>query len=103
MARQCCLSIPVAQVHLFGDLHWSGLLRVGPVFLGSTLGPAHCLRKEKHTLHANRDVAIQANEGLLKRLEDGSVQAESSLAGAQTAEDLRELLRGSDAREELFA
>ncbi|GAA0169133.1 hypothetical protein LIER_40711 [Lithospermum erythrorhizon] len=39
---------------------------------------------------------------VMKRLEDGSVQAVSNLVGAKTAEDLRELLRGSDAGEELL-
>ncbi|GAA0164932.1 hypothetical protein LIER_39878 [Lithospermum erythrorhizon] len=46
-------------------------------------------RKEKDTLRTDRDEAIQANEHLLKRLEDGSVQAESSLVGAQTVKDLK--------------
>ncbi|GAA0166925.1 hypothetical protein LIER_40275 [Lithospermum erythrorhizon] len=50
----------------------------------------------------SRDEAIQANERFLRRLEDGAVQAESNLMGAQTMEDLKELLRGSNAGEELL-
>ncbi|GAA0174140.1 hypothetical protein LIER_41670 [Lithospermum erythrorhizon] len=36
-------SILVAQVHLFGNLHWCGPLWVSPVLFGSTLGTAHYL------------------------------------------------------------
>ncbi|GAA0173726.1 hypothetical protein LIER_27284 [Lithospermum erythrorhizon] len=50
--------------------------------------------KEKDTLRIDRDETIQVNERFLKRLEDGSVKAESILAGSQTVENLRELIPG---------